>query len=428
MRKFLAGFLAASVLLGGAWFLSERVLRREIIVEKSAVKYYCPMHPTYISDKPGNCPICGMKLVPLGSQTAAQPAESSYAEHSAAQSQASEAVPEGYAPVTVPADKLQLLGVTTAEVKEMTLDQSLRTTGRIIADETRMHHVHTKFDGYIEEIFVNYIGQFVKRGDPLFSIYSAELLSTQREYLLALKAKETLQNAAGGVDLLEAARQRLALWDIGPAEIEQIRQTGQPIKAILVRSPVSGYVTAKTAIHGTRVMPSDSLYDIVDLSRVWVMADVYEINLPLVKPGMPAMVELSYETNQSFRGKVTYIDPVLDPASRTAKARIEIPNTGMLLKPEMFVSVIFGGASAKGLVVPESAVLATGERMIVFVDQGAGRFQPREITAGAKVRGFYEVKSGLSAGERVVTSGNFLLDSESRLRAAVSNADGGHRH
>lgn len=420
MRGFIVGFLLASVLLGGAWILTRHELNRAASEKTHAAKYHCPMHPTYVSDRPGNCPICGMKLVLTGSESAPQPDHLSHA------TETSEAAPEGYAAVNVEPDKLQLLGVSTTEVKEMAMDQSIRTTARIVPDETRVHHVHSKFDGYIEEVYADYTGQFVKAGEPLFSIYSPELLATQREYLLALKAIELQGDAGIGTELLEAARQRLALWDVGPKEIDKIRETGQPIKAIIVRSPVSGYITAKTAIHGTRVTPSDSLYDIVDLSRVWVVADVYEINVPFVKPGMPATVELPYESNQKFQGKVAYVDPVLDPVSRTVKARIEIPNSGTTLKPEMFATVNFGGASAKTLVVPDSAVLSTGERMIVFVDQGNGRFQPREITTGARVRGFYEVKSGLTAGERVVTSGNFLLDSESRLRAASSDAQ--HQH
>lgn len=426
MKGFIVGFLAASILVGGGWYLAGR-LHNSTTVAKTSVKYHCPMHPIYIYDKPGNCPICGMKLVPLPPDfvPGQGPAQT---QHQAEHPMNSQSMPAGYSPVRISPDKIQLLGVATTEAKEMDLDQSIRTTGRVVPDETRLHHIHTKFEGYIEEIYVDYTGEFVKQGQALFSIYSPELFATQREYLLALKAKESVPAGSeiGGIDLLESARQRLSLWDIDARQIAQLESTREPIKALTVRSPFSGYVTNRLAAHGMRVTPSDSLYDIVDLSRVWVLADIYEVNASIVKIGMPVTVELPYEGNRKFEGKVAYIDPVLDPVSRTLKARIEIPNPGMNLKPDMFTNVVFGGFSSKGLVVPETAVISTGERAIVYVDQGNGLFEPREVTLGAALRGFYQIRSGLMAGERVVTSGNFLLDSESRMRASVSGAQ--HEH
>jgi Cu(I)/Ag(I) efflux system membrane fusion protein len=361
-----------------------------------------------------------MKLVPIESGAPQLQPAPHEADH--------EPAPDGYEPVQVSAEKQQLMGVAVVEAKEMELDQSIRTTGRVVPDETRTHHIHTKFDGYIEEIFANYVGQFVRKGDPLFSIYSPELLATQREYLLALRAREEMKERGqtGGIDLLDAARRRLALWDISDSQIDEIERTRQPIRAVMMRSHVSGYVMAKTAVHGLRVTNADNLYDIVDLSRVWVMADVYEVNAPFIRPGLPATIELPYESGRTMQGKVTYLDPVLDPASRTLKARIEVANPGNELKPEMYVRVVFGGTAVRGLVVPESAVISTGERMIVFIAKGEGRFQPREVTTGAKVRGYYEIRSGLVGGEQVVVSGNFLLDSESRLRSAISGAGTHH--
>ncbi len=435
MKNFIFGFLVACLILGGVfWIASPRIHPGTTTVsEKKPVKWHCPMHTWYISDKPGKCPICGMDLVPIDAASAqAAQAENPHAGMPMPAGESMpQSMPEGYAPVKIETEKLQLMGVTTGEVKQIDFQQSIRTVGRVVPDETRTHHVHTKFEGYIEQIYADFVGQFVKKGQPLFSIYSPELVATQQEYLLALKAKEqmgTSTDSAFNVDLLSSARERLALWDISPAEIAKLESTRQPIKAIVISSPVSGYITAKTAVQGTKITPMDNLYDIVDLSHIWVMADVYEVNLPFVKVGMPATVTLPYEQDKTWIGKVTYINPVLEADSRTLKARIEIENPKYDLKPDMYTHVIFGGTAGKGLAVPESAVLSTGERNIVFVEKAPGEFEPREVKLGVKTQDYYEVKSGLSAGEKVVTSGNFLLDSESKLRASVENPPAGHQH
>lgn len=436
MRNFVLGFLVASLVVGAIFWVAyprdQQHRHGTNVGEKKAVKWHCPMHTWYIADKPGKCPICGMDLVPIDATAAtAAAAVNPHAGHPAGEPM-SENVPEGYAPVKISTDKLQLMGVTTGTVKEMDFQQSIRTVGRVVPDETRTHHVHTKFEGYIEQIHADFVGQFVKRGQPLFSIYSPELVATQQEYLLALKAKEQMGSADNNdfnIDLLSSARERLALWDISPAQIAQLEKTRQPIKAITVGSPVSGYITAKTAVQGTKITPMDNLYDIVDLSHIWVMADVYEVNLPFIKIGMPASVALPYQPDKKWTGEVTYINPVLEAETRTLKARIEIDNPKYELKPDMYTHVMFGGTAGKGLGVPESAVLSTGERNIVFVERGPGEFDPREVQLGVKAQDYYEVKSGLHAGEWVVTSGNFLLDSESKLRASVENPPGtGHQH
>ncbi len=477
MRNFILGFMLAVILFGGGYWLISKHNNKggASAVEKAAVKYHCPMHPTYISDKPGDCPICGMKLVPMESANEHEKAVKEQAGHPGDKALVKkerrilyyvdamnptlrsdkpgkapdgmdmvpvyeEETPEGgdssvpgYVPVTITSERRQTMGIITEEAKVMDLEQSIRTVGRVTADETRIHHIHTKFEGYIEQIYVNFVGQYVKQGDPLFSIYSPELLASQREYLLALKAREQM-NGAGqglrlpGVDLVESARERLSLWDIPNDQIAQIEKTREPIRALLIRSPMRGFISAKTAIQGMKVMPSDTLYDITDLSSIWVLADVYEVNLPFVKIGLPAVIQLPYQSGITLRGRVTFIDPTLDEKTRTVKARLEFPNPGEKLKPEMYVDVIFGGTMGRGIAVPESAVISTGERMIVFVAKGDGVFEPRAVVTGIKVRGCYEIKKGIAAGEKVVTGANFLLDSESKLKASISSASDEHKH
>ena len=478
MRNFILGFMLAAIALGGGyWIISWHDSGRATqSAEKTAARYHCPMHPTYISDKPGDCPICGMKLVPIEDADANEMAvREGNAGHHSEETGAKEerrilyyvdamnpanrsdkpgkapdgmdlvpvyeeetpaahgtAVP-GYVPVKISSERQQLMGIITEEAREMDLEQSIRTVGRVTADETRMYHIHTKFEGYIEQIYVNYIGQYVKEGDPLFSVYSPELLASQREYLLALKAKEQMDGSGQGlrlpgVDLVESGRERLALWDITREQISQIEKTREPIRALLIRSPVSGFISDKTAIQGMKITPADTLYKITDLSSVWVQADVYEVNLPFVKVGLPAAIQLPYQPGKTLRGRVTFINPTLDEKTRTVKARLEFPNPGEILKPEMYVDVIFGGTMGRGVAVPDSAVISTGERMIVFVARGDGVFEPREVLTGLKVRGFYEIKKGVAAGEEVVTGANFLLDSESKLKASISGASGEHQH
>jgi Cu(I)/Ag(I) efflux system membrane fusion protein len=441
MKNFILGFLMATALLAGGYFAYSRWSGKMVggAAAQTKIMYHCPMHPTYISDKPGDCPICGMKLVPMEPATSPD----SHAGHksmapgaTADQTAAAESKVSGYAPVTIPADRIQSMGITFADARRMELDQSFHTFGKVTYDETRIHHVHTKFEGYIETLHVNYVGQFVKKGEPLFSIYSPELYATQNEYLLALRAREQMPPldgddafpGVGNVDLVAAARQRLALWDIGDNDIRELERTRKPIRALTIFSPVSGFVMQKTALQGLKAMPADNLYDIVDLSTVWVLADIYEVNVSFVRLGQPASISLAYQPGKTWRGHVTFINPTVDPATRTVKARLEFANIGNELKPDMYADVAIGGARGNGIAVPESAVIATGERNIVFVAKGNGVFEPREVTLGVRVRNLYEIKQGIAEGERVVTGANFLLDSESKLKSSISGGTGEHAH
>jgi Cu(I)/Ag(I) efflux system membrane fusion protein len=384
-------------------------------VSQSKVIYQCAMHPQITSDRPGSCPICGMTLVKV--QAGGAPAPSS----------AASGTPSGRSVVTLSAERRAALGLRTAPVVSTDINRSIRTVGRVAIDERRLKHVHTKFEAYIEDLRVDFVGKIVQRGEVLASVYSPELVATQQEYLLAYRAQQRLGRsgipsvAQGGVDLLDAARQRLLLWDIRASDIERLGRTGEVRRTLDLVSPVSGYVMAKTAQQGMRVTPGDTLFTIADLSRLWVLADVYEADLPSVRVGSPSTVTLSYLPGRSWDGRVTWIAPTVDPQTRTIKVRVEIDNRGEELKPEMFADVELRVGRGRGLVVPDGAVLNSGSRQLVFVDLGEGRLEPREVTLGSKTDKGVQVLSGVGEGEQVVTAANFLLDSESSLKAALQS-------
>jgi Cu(I)/Ag(I) efflux system membrane fusion protein len=356
-----------------------------------------PPHTTR-TNKPGIAPDCGMKLVPL------------YADE-AAPANVSPSTVTGYSNVTLPAQRQQLIGVKLGKAELRNLSRTPRTVGMIAVDERRRARLQTKFDGYIERLYVNFTGERVRRGQPLLSIYSPDLLATQNELLLAAKEKSAM-----GKTLYEAARRRLLLWDMSAGEIDSVVRSGRPMRAVTLRSPVDGVVLTKTAILGNKTMAGEMLYEIADLREVWVLADVYESELPYVRVGTTAQVTVG---GRSWMGRVAFVPPVIDPNTRTAKVRIDLPNPDRTLRPDMFADVILQEPIGLVIAVAEGAVLKTGTRSIVFVARGNGTFEPREVQTGAHVEGFWEIRQGVSAGETVVTDANFLVDSESRLKSAL---------
>ena len=372
-----------------------------------------PMVPGYKSDKPGKSPFMDMDLVPVY-EDGPSPRGGS-------------ASVSGYASISISPERQQAIGIQlgTAEPRELT--QTIRTVGRVALDETLLYQVRPKFEGFVEELFVDYTGETVRKGQPLLSIYSPELLATQQEYLLALRARQRLgtspnpQVSRGAEELYESARQKLRLWDIRPADIERLEATGQPQKALTLYSPVDGFVMTKNAVRGGRVMPSDTLFEIGGLSPVWVLADVYESEEALVHAGDPARMTLSSLPGREWKGRVAFIAPVLEEATRTLKVRLEFANPDRALKPGMYADVMLERKLGRVLTVPESAVMITGTRSLVFVANEGGHLEPREVKTGARVDGYFEIREGVQPGDRVVTQANFLVDSESRLKAALAS-------
>lgn len=406
--------LAAALLLAGGLASCRRGEEKAATTAAAKPQYHCPMHPTYVSDRPGTCPICKMDLVPIAGAEApsAAPGEGP--------------VIAGRAMVALSPERRQMLGVRSEAVARRHLDLTIRTVGRVAMDERRIHHVHTKYDAYVERLDVSFTGQMVRKGEHLAALYAPELVASQQEYLLAYRAQQRLAAsgvasvAKGGADLLEAARQRLLFWDMAEEDIAELERSGKVRRTVDLHAELPGYVLRKAAIHGMRVTPADVLFDIADLSAVWILADVYESDLASVELGMAAEATLPYQPGRTWRGKVTFIDPLVDPGTRTVKVRIEVANGDYALKPEMFADVVLRKELGDALFVPESAVLKPGERRLVFLDLGDGRLEPREIQTGARVEGGYAVLSGLAEGDRVVTSANFLIDSESSLKAALA--------
>jgi len=327
----------------------------------------------------------------------------------------------------------KIVGMKTATVDTREMEKMIRTVGRLEANERNLATVNAKVEGWIEKLHVETTGAYVRKGDPLVEIYSPELVATQKEFLLALQwAKQSAKKTSGEEDTqpseteqmmardaqaaLDAARQRLLLWDISPKQIGRIEQQGEIARTLTLYSPVNGYVTQKMAVAGMRVMPGEKLYDLADLSTLWVIADIYEYELSLVKKGAPATVTLAYLPGREFSTRIDYIYPEISPETRTARIRLKLSNPGGHLKPQMFANVAIKVHGGKRLTIPETAVIDTGRGMVVYVDLGNNEFEPREIKTGLRAGGYIEVVRGLKKGDKVVSSANFLIDSEAQLK------------
>jgi Cu(I)/Ag(I) efflux system membrane fusion protein len=293
---------------------------------------------------------------------------------------------------------------------------------------SHVRKTNVKVEGFVERVFVDFVGQSVRKGQPLFSIYSPSLLAAENEYLLALSSRDALAKAGGlsenGDTLMAAARRRLELWDVPAAEIERLATTREPSKTLTLVSPIAGVVTAKNVVQGSRLAVGDAPYEITDLAEVWVMADAYQSDISRIRPHMKATLTLSAYPNRTFPGMIAFIDPLLDPQTRTVKVHLHFANPTRELKPGMFGEVTLQGLTRNGLQMPSDAVIRAGTRDVVFVALAGGRFQPRTVELGAKSGDMIEVKSGLEEGADVVVRANFLVDSESQLRASLAAIGG----
>ncbi len=329
--------------------------------------------------------------------------------------------------VKLSVDKVQKLGVKTEAAALRDLRRTMRAVATVQANERALHTVTSRFDGWIQRLYVNTTGQAVKKGEALMDVYSPDLIAAQQEYLIARRGVQTLAGGSADVResmqrLVESALQRLRNWDIAEAELQRLAQDGKTVQYLTLRSPANGVVLDKPAIQGKRFMAGEVLYQVADLSRVWLLADVFEQDLGQVRIGQTANIKVDAYPEKVFAGKVTFIYPTVTPESRTAKVRIELANPQALLKPSMYARAEFisSGGKGKALTVPDSAVLDTGTRQLVLIERGEGRFEPRPVKLGMHGDGYIEVLDGVKAGENVVVSANFLIDAESNLKAAFS--------
>jgi Cu(I)/Ag(I) efflux system membrane fusion protein len=434
--SFTLGLLAA-VFAGG---YVARAMKPSAPANGRRVLYYVdPMHPAYKADKPGVAPDCGMTLEPVYADegapapgTAGQkvlyyrdPQKPEYtATKPGLNPETGNTLEPVYAqatPLSVPPgavkispERQQLIGVKFATVELGGATSRFRAVGKVAADETRVGHVHTRIEGWIDKVFVDFTGQVVKKDEPMLTIYSPEMLASQEELLLAARAREVMPS------LVNAARRRLQLWELSDDHIEQVLRTGQPIRNITVHAPMNGVVTERKAFPNQRVTPDSDLYTITDLSRIWIVADVFESDITSVRVGDAGHITFANGTAPPIVARVSYIQPQVDPVTRTLKVRLDASNPNLRMKPEMFVNVEFGVARTPQLTVPADAVLDTGDRQTVFVDLGDGYLEPRQVAVAGRSGDRVTIARGLSPGERVVSSGTFLVDSESQLKAAAS--------
>ena len=368
--------------------------------ERKIAFYRAPMDPAVHSPVPAKDAM-GMDYVPVYEDELSGPAP----------------VP-GLAGITIDPAYQRLIGVRTVEVEEGPMGGAWTAPAKVAVDETRVHKITTKTGGFVDRLFVDFTGKPVRKGQPLFALYSPELYSAQQDLALAMKSKESL--GADGAALVQGAEKRLRLWDVPGAEIQRLEQGGEAQRDLVFVSPVSGAVTAKNVVQGARLMPGDTPFEVTDLSEVWVLADAYAADLPKLKPGAKATFSSPAIPGRTFTGRVAFIDPVIDPQTRTAKVRLAFPNPDGMLRPETYGQTTFLGSARQALRVPYSAIIDDGPRQVVFVDEGNGNFSPRQVELGAQDPDWAEIRTGLKAGDRVAVKANFLLDSEARRRAALA--------
>ncbi len=360
--------------------------------------YKAPMDPSYISEKPGKSPM-GMDLIPVyeGEEDTMEPGT-----------------------VKIDPVTIQNMGVRTAKVRRMRLEKTIRTVGRITYDEKKVYHIHTKIDGWVEKLYFDFTGQKVNRGDTLLEFYSPKLISAEEELLLARKMAARMKEVRR-TSLVDLSRRRLELWDVPEDQIREIEETGKAKRTLRILSPVTGIIVDKPVVEGMYVQPGRNLFTIADISTVWAYADIYEYELPWVRLGQGVDMTLASYPGKVFHGHVSFIYPFVEPKTRTIRVRVEFDNPDFRLKPDMYADMTLRAVvSRRAVAVPKEAVLLSGKRSVVILSRGNGKFRPQDVVLGAETDDYYEVRSGLKPGDTVVTSAQFLIDSESSLKEAVS--------
>jgi len=413
-------------------FISPACSKPNQSTKPSDVDYYtCTMHPSVHAEAPGKCPICGMDLVPVMKKTAS-PSASEASSGGGMQGmagmpgmQSSKQTSGGSShEFVVPVERQQQIGVSYATVTRASLHHTIRAVGTVEPDLQKHWAFVARVDGYVKELFVSSAGQEVEKDAPLMSIYSPDVLTTERELVMLLRMRDEAKSKdsrATPERLVAAAESRLRQWNITDEQIAEIERKRQPQETLTLRSPFRGVVQEVPAHQGVNVKVGDHLIDIADLSVVWVSAEFYESELSMLKTGQAVTVTSSSYPNDKFEGQVAVISPFLDQTKRTAKVRIDIPNPDFKLQPGMYANVELGMDMGEGLVVPASAVMPTGSREIAFVDKGGGKLEARVVELGEQIGDHYEVKSGLAEGERVIASANFLIDAESKVQGALKD-------
>ncbi len=445
----LASIAGAGYLTRGSWMpLLPGVQTTEggfKVFEKDGVKYkecyVCPMHPQVVKPAPGSCPICGMDLIkkeiPLEEETKAQEAEMptgmKLPRETAAMGEGREKEFSELKSISLDPRERVLANVATSRVGYEDISMEVYTVGRVAVNEDAIEKAAAWFPGRIERMYVSYVGQTVKKGQRIMSVYSPELVSTQKEYLVARSAAARLEKSGfpeiteGTAGVVEAARTRMKLWGVTDSQIERLEKTGVPDGSVDVYSKVSGTVTMITAREGGYMMEGSELFTVADLGTVWVNAEVYEYEFSKVSVGAHVEITADAFPGHRFHGRVSFIDPVVDNQSRTVRVRAVIKNPSGMLKPEMFVNSLITGTSRRALTVPASAVLYTGRREIVWVESGPGEYEPRVVELGSRSGDRFEVMAGLSEGDMAVSQGGFLIDSEAQLRmSAGGGVHAGH--
>lgn len=417
-RRFLiiSGGTALSILIGASGCSKPEPAPSDA---GNSVDYYtCTMHPSvHLHDPKGKCPICGMNLVPVVKNGALPPDETTSGQDQNGGSSSHE--------FTVPVERQQQIGVTYAAVTREALNREVRAVGIVAPDKARHWEFVARVDGYVQTLHVTSPGELVEKDQPLLTIYSPDLLTAERELVELLKMRDEARSSEArrtAQQLIDSAKRRLAQWNVTPAQITDLERTRRPSEFLTLLSPFRGIVEGVPVDQGRNVRMGDHLVDVADLSSVWVWADVYENELSSFRLGQKVKLTTAAYPGQSFEGTIRLINPFLDPAQRTGKVRIDIPNPDFRLRPAMYVSaVLTAGGSREALTIPVGAVMPTGTRNIVFVDKTQGRLEPRAVSLGEKYGDRYEVKDGLAEGERVVASANFLIDAEAKVQGALKS-------